>query len=159
MPAKVGRCVIEDQFVADEDDSLLSPGPLRRILRSEKITQSRPPESERMELGRGDDACAGSSDTDACTFSAPSARALACQAAARAFFEATMFRISRGDWGFDSDTMEQARELLRGEKPDLFHVDEIRADPFPCSHTSRAWGKLIRHDDGRVEGEPWPWQS
>jgi hypothetical protein len=41
-----------------------------------------------------------------------------------------MFRISRGEWGFDSDTLEHALELLRGEKPGRFHVDEIRAEPF-----------------------------
>jgi hypothetical protein len=68
-----------------------------------------------------------------------------------------MFRISRGKWGFDSDSLEEAREVLRDEKPGRFHVDEIRADAFPSGHTSRARGSLIRHADGRVEDEPWPW--
>jgi hypothetical protein len=36
-------------------------------------------------------------------------------------------------------------------------VDEIPADPFPSGHTSRQWGRMIRHPDGRVEDEPWPW--
>jgi hypothetical protein len=70
-----------------------------------------------------------------------------------------MFRISRGDCGFDSDTLEQAREALRAEKPGRFHVDEIRAEPFASGHTSRAWGSLIRHADGRVEGKSRRWDK
>jgi hypothetical protein len=38
-----------------------------------------------------------------------------------------MFGIGRGEWGFYSDTLEQAREVLRGEKRGRFHVDGIRA--------------------------------
>jgi hypothetical protein len=68
-----------------------------------------------------------------------------------------MFRISRGDSGFDCDKLERAREALRGAKPGRFHDDEIRAEPFASGHTSRAWGSLIRHADGRVEDEPHPW--
>ena len=48
-----------------------------------------------------------------------------------------MFRISRGDSGFDADTLERARETLRDGKPGRYHVDEIRAEPFPSGHTSR----------------------
>jgi hypothetical protein len=70
-----------------------------------------------------------------------------------------MFRISRGETGFDADTIERAREWLRDEVPGLYHVDELRAGPFPSGHTSRACGKLLHPDDGRVEGEPWSWQS
>jgi hypothetical protein len=68
-----------------------------------------------------------------------------------------MFRNSRGKTGFDSDTLEQARARLRRKKPGRYRVDEIRAEPFPSGHTSRAWGSLTRHADGRVEDEPWPW--
>jgi hypothetical protein len=68
-----------------------------------------------------------------------------------------MFRISRGETGFDADTIDRARETPRREEPGLYRVDEIRADPFPSGHTSRAWGNLIRHADGRVEDEAAPW--
>jgi hypothetical protein len=68
-----------------------------------------------------------------------------------------MFRISRGESGFDADTIDRARETLRHEEPGLYRVHEIRADPFPSGHTSRAWGSLIWHADGRVEDEPHPW--
>jgi hypothetical protein len=68
-----------------------------------------------------------------------------------------MFRVSRGQSGFDADSLDQARELLRRKKPGRYHVDEIRADPFPSGHTSRAWVGLIRQGDGRVEDEPNPW--
>jgi hypothetical protein len=43
------------------------------------------------------------------------------------------------------------------EKPGLYRVDEIRADPFPSGHTSRASGSPIRDANGRVEDEPHPW--
>ncbi len=68
-----------------------------------------------------------------------------------------MFRVSRGQTGFDADSLDQARERLRHEEPGLYHVDEIRADPFPSGHMSRAWDGLIRHRDGRVEDEARPW--
>jgi hypothetical protein len=68
-----------------------------------------------------------------------------------------MFRVSRGDSGFDADTIDKAREALHHEQPGRNHVDEIRADPFPSGHTSRAWGGLIRHADGTVVDEPHPW--
>jgi hypothetical protein len=74
-----------------------------------------------------------------------------------AFLETAVFRISQRDWGFDSDTLEQAREIVGGEKPGRFHVDEIRAEPFASGHTSRACGSLIRHAAGRIEDEAWPW--
>jgi hypothetical protein len=76
---------------------------------------------------------------------------------ARAYYEATVFRITRGESGFDTDTLEHAREIVCQGEPGKCHVDEIRADPLPSGHTSRAWGSLIRHADGRVEDEPWPW--
>jgi len=68
-----------------------------------------------------------------------------------------MFRVSRGETGFDADFLDQALERLRREEPGLYRVDEIRVDPIPCGHTSRAWGGLIRRADGRVEDEPHPW--
>jgi hypothetical protein len=49
-----------------------------------------------------------------------------------------MFRISRGNSGFDADTLDQAQEKLRSAQPGRYHVDEIRADPFPLGHTSRS---------------------
>jgi hypothetical protein len=70
-----------------------------------------------------------------------------------------MFRISRGEWGFDSDTLERARDVLRRQNRGRFHVDEIRAEPFASGHTSRSWGSLIRHADGGVEVEAWPWDA
>jgi hypothetical protein len=45
----------------------------------------------------------------------------------------------------------------RGEGID--DADEIRAEPFPSGHTSRQWGRLVRHPDGRVEDQPWPWET
>ena len=66
--------------------------------------------------------------------------------------------IARRQTGFDADNLDQARERLRHEEPGLYRVDEIRADPFPSGHTSKAWGGLIRHAGGRVEDEPHPWQ-
>jgi hypothetical protein len=69
-----------------------------------------------------------------------------------------MFRVSqRGEGIDDADTLEGAHQVVRGQAPDRYDVDEIRADPFPSGHTSRQRGRMIRHSDGRVDDEPWPW--
>ena len=69
-----------------------------------------------------------------------------------------MFRVShRGEGIDDAGTLEGARGIVRGQRRGRYTVDEIRAEPFPSGHTSRQWGRLIRHPDGRVEAEPWPW--
>ena len=63
-----------------------------------------------------------------------------------------MFRVShRGEGIDDADTIEGARGIVRGEPPGRYDVDEIRGEPFPSGHTSRSWGRMIRHPDGRVE--------
>jgi hypothetical protein len=68
-----------------------------------------------------------------------------------------MFRISqRGEGIDDADTIEGAKQVVSGQPPGRYDVDEIRADPFPSGHTSRQWGRMIRHADGRVEDELWP---
>jgi hypothetical protein len=38
-------------------------------------------------------------------------------------------------------------------------MDKIRDESFPSGHTSRSLGQMIRHPDGRVEDEEWPWPS
>jgi hypothetical protein len=69
-----------------------------------------------------------------------------------------MFQVShRGEGIADADTIEGAREIVRRQTPGRYDVDEIRAEPFPSGHTSRQWGRLIRHPGGRVEDEPNPW--
>ena len=68
-----------------------------------------------------------------------------------------MFRVSRNGEGIeDADTIEGAREIVQGQPPGCYDVDEIRAERARSGHTSRAWGRMIRHPDGRVEDEPWP---
>jgi hypothetical protein len=69
-----------------------------------------------------------------------------------------MFRVShRGEGIDDADTLEGARGAVRGQSTGRYDVDEIRTEPFHSGHTSRQWGRLIRHPDGRVEDEPHPW--
>jgi hypothetical protein len=69
-----------------------------------------------------------------------------------------MFRVShRVDGIDDADTIDGARGIVRGQPPARYDVDEIRAEPLPSGHTSRQWGRLIRHPDGRVEDDPHPW--
>jgi hypothetical protein len=51
--------------------------------------------------------------------------------------------------------LEGARQIVRGQAPGRYDVDEIRG-PFASGHTSRGWGRLIRHPDGRIEAEPHP---
>jgi hypothetical protein len=70
-----------------------------------------------------------------------------------------MFRVSRDDLIDNAEDIEHAREIVRGLPPGRYDVDEIRADPFPSGYTSRAWGHLIHHSDGRVGDEPCPWDQ
>jgi hypothetical protein len=71
-----------------------------------------------------------------------------------------MFRVSRDRKGIDdADTLEGARQIVQGQRAGRYEVDEIKADPFPSGHTSRQRSRMIRHPDGRVEDEPWPWGS
>jgi len=69
-----------------------------------------------------------------------------------------MFRVSRGETGFDADSLDQSREYLGRQKPCRYHVDEISADPLPSGHKSRQWGVAISRPDGSVELEPHPWE-
>jgi hypothetical protein len=71
-----------------------------------------------------------------------------------------MFRVShRGEGIDDADDIDGAREIVRGQSSGRYDVDEIRAEHFPSGQTSRAWGRMIRHPDGRLEEEPWPWDQ
>jgi len=71
-----------------------------------------------------------------------------------------MFRVrQRGGDIDDADMIEGAREIVRGQPPRRFDVDEIRGDPFPSGHTSRRWGTAIKHRDGTVVVEPDPWEG
>ena len=66
-----------------------------------------------------------------------------------------MFRVSHRVEGIgDADTIEGARGIVRDQPPGRYDVDDIRADPFSSGHTSRGWGRLIRHPDGRVSVPP-----
>ena len=63
-----------------------------------------------------------------------------------------MFRVSHPCEGIDdAQTLDGARQIVHGQQPGRFDVDEIRADPFPSGHTSRQWGRMFRQPDGRVE--------
>ena len=69
-----------------------------------------------------------------------------------------MFRISRKSEDIDdADTIDGVRQVVQDQPLGRYDVDEIWADPLPSGHTSRSWGRMIRHPDGRVQDEPWPW--
>jgi hypothetical protein len=52
-----------------------------------------------------------------------------------------MFRVSqRGEGIDDADTIEGAREIVKGQLPGRSDVSEIRCEPFLSGHTSRLWG-------------------
>jgi hypothetical protein len=70
---------------------------------------------------------------------------------------AALFRASRrGGVIDDADTIDGAREIVRGRVSRRDDVDDIRAGPFLSGHASRSRGRMIRYLDGRVEEEPWP---
>ena len=69
-----------------------------------------------------------------------------------------LFRVSHQGEGIDdAGTIDGAREIVRGQPPGRYDLDEIRSEPFQSGHTSDQWSRMIRHPDGRVEDEPWPW--
>ena len=69
-----------------------------------------------------------------------------------------MLRVSHQGEGIDdADTINGARQIVGAQPPGRYNIDEIRAEPFASGHTSRQWGRMIRHGDGRVEDEPHPW--
>jgi hypothetical protein len=44
--------------------------------------------------------------------------------------------------------------------PGRYDVDQHSLDPFPGTKvSSRAWGKVIHHQDGQVVLDPIPWQQ
>ena len=50
-----------------------------------------------------------------------------------------MFRVTHKGEGIDiADTIEGAREIVRGQPPGRYDVDEITAGPSPTDHTSSA---------------------
>ena len=50
-----------------------------------------------------------------------------------------MLRISQRGTGIgDADTIEGAREIVRGQPPGRYDVDEIRTEPFPYGHTKKS---------------------
>ena len=70
-----------------------------------------------------------------------------------------MFRVShRGDRIGDAETIEGAREIIRGQSPGRYDVDEIRTERFPSGRTPRACERIVGHPDGRVEDDQrlWP---
>ena len=73
--------------------------------------------------------------------------------------QATIASGHRGEGIDDADTIDGARTIVQGQPPGRYDLDEIRAEPFSSGHTSRSWGRLIRHPDGLVEDEPWPWDG
>ena len=49
-----------------------------------------------------------------------------------------LFRVSHKGKGLgDADTIEGAREIVQGQPPGRYEVDEMRAQPWPSGHTSR----------------------
>jgi hypothetical protein len=71
-----------------------------------------------------------------------------------------VYRVSRQGQGIDdADTIEGTRQVVQGQPPGRYDLDEIRAEPFPSEHTDRSWAPLVRLPDGRVEEELWPWDQ
>jgi hypothetical protein len=68
-----------------------------------------------------------------------------------------MFRVRFNHvWIGYAGSIQGARVIVRCEPPGRYEVDLFLADPFGSGFTSRQWGHLIRHRDGRVEDEPYP---
>ena len=58
-----------------------------------------------------------------------------------------MFRVTHKREGIDdTDTIEGARQIARGQPPGRYDIDEIRGEPFPSEHTSRSWERMETHE-------------
>jgi hypothetical protein len=69
-----------------------------------------------------------------------------------------MYRVNRqGDGLDDADTIEGARQVVPGQPPGRYHIDQICAELLPSCHTSRRWGVGIKRPDGSVTLDPDPW--
>jgi hypothetical protein len=68
-----------------------------------------------------------------------------------------MFRVThRGEEIGSADTIEDARQIVAGQLPGRYDVDELPGGPFPNGDKWLAWGHLIRQPDGQLEDDPWP---
>jgi hypothetical protein len=68
-----------------------------------------------------------------------------------------MFRVThRGDKIGHAGTIEDARQIVEGQPPGRYDVDEFPGGPFPHGAKWMAWGHLIRHPDGQLEYDAWP---
>jgi hypothetical protein len=65
-----------------------------------------------------------------------------------------MFRVSqKGEGIHDADTIQGAREIVRGQTMGRYDVDEIRGEPFPSGHGHRQCRDgVIRTWISRVHG-------
>jgi hypothetical protein len=68
-----------------------------------------------------------------------------------------MYRVTRGEVGFDTESIESAFGDLRGLPPGRYDVVETPADDSLDGHNSRFWGRMIHHQGGQVESETWLW--
>ena len=64
---------------------------------------------------------------------------------------------SKGEMLSDADSIEHLKGILGYLDPGRYTVDQIAAHPLPSGHTSRRWGSVTRHDNGRVILDPDPW--
>jgi hypothetical protein len=66
----------------------------------------------------------------------------------------TIYRVTHPgcDEITDIGSVEAIDRVIRSEEPGRYHVDQIGTEPLLSGHTSRSWGRMIRHPDGRVEG-------
>jgi hypothetical protein len=55
----------------------------------------------------------------------------------------------KGEGIGDADTIDGARQIVGDHPMDRYEVNEVRAEPSPSGHTSRQWGRMIRHAAGR----------
>jgi hypothetical protein len=72
-----------------------------------------------------------------------------------------IYRITKSlEVGELIDSVDALKSFARQHGPGGYDVDEHSLDPSPETKvTPRAWGKVIRHEDGHVAMDPMPWAS
>jgi hypothetical protein len=64
----------------------------------------------------------------------------------------SILRISQpdNDQVVDVDSLASVEKIMRAGKPGRYDLDEISYDPLASGYTSRRWGAVTKHTDGRI---------
>ncbi len=57
-----------------------------------------------------------------------------------------------------TDSIQDLKESFEDLESARYKVDEISSKLLPSSHMARRWAGMLKLEDGRIMGEPDPWE-